>query len=92
MHCDVQHELGNEAPGSGEVHSESGDDGDSSVDAAERTECHLDRSASAQCGRRSVAARSATDRGRSYKGAQTRAFTPEYRRPARRGARAAQGQ
>jgi hypothetical protein len=41
---DVQDELGNEAPVAGEVHSESGDGGDSSVDAAERTECHLDRS------------------------------------------------
>jgi hypothetical protein len=90
VHCDVQHELGNEAPGSGEVHSESGDDGDSSVDAAERTECHLDRSA--KCGRRSVDARSATNRGRSYKGAQMRVFTPEYSRPACRSVRDAQGQ
>ena len=41
---DVTTNLATRPPGAGEVHSESGDDGDSSVDAAECTECHLDRS------------------------------------------------
>ena len=62
--CDVQHELGNKAPGAGEVHSESGDDGDSSVDAAERTvSSRLFGKVRAQVRH----ARSATNRERSYK-------------------------